>query len=1278
MLAKIKKNLKLKVKKITTVISTLAIVVNVFMPGAFLIPVPAAYADEPQQMCSVPIDVVLMLDTSGSMAEGESPNTCEWWNLETVGPSQQCVRHIDYNKTESWCNTKHVPQCDLPIFYPATPKKITAAKDAANSFIDNLGPNDQSAIGFFNTTASLEKYLSNNHQATKDTIDGLVPSGSTNIGDAIALANTELGSVRANPQAVKAIILLTDGKANKPNGPGYSEYPADVTYAENMAAEAADPSKNYKIFTIGLGEDDEINETMLQNIANITGAKYYYAPDGNGLEEIYNQIALEVCQYSSISGCKYNDANKNGLIDSGENTIPNWTVTLTNGVVEFTQTTIDGCYSFSGLPPDTYTLGEELPSGEVWITTAEPTNPIQIDWDQHLTGMNFLNYQPICGNQFIDIETNEVCERDQQETRENEQTGYIETRYCNYDCLGWSGWIGQSCGDGEINGNEQCDGGLSQDDPHYGDPRYTCSATQCTIVFAPICNDGNRDEPEQCEGDSQQSCPLNNGYTGSQACNQCQWGVCESIGESCGDGTVNGLEICDNGVNNGTPGYCNNDCSGLTGAVCGNNIREGTEQCDGSAGVTTGFHCTQTCSLEEDQTGSAICGNGVTETGESCDDGISNGTYGFCNSDCSGQTAAICGNGVPEGSEACDNGQSNGEHQICSSQCTLNAICNNGVDDDGDQLIDQLDPGCHTDGDVNNSQSYDPTDNDETDAYTIKAGDIVINEIMQNPKKVSDLNGEWFEVYNITSHDIDLNSCVIADSGSNYHTIGSALVVPAHGYAVLGNNNNKSTNGGVDVNYKYSGFVLNNTSDEIILACGGIEIDRVEYDGGPNFPNPDGKSMTLASPFANNNVGSNWCMATSPFGLGDKGTPGAANDPCAGICASSVAGKKYNNMEQPLTGWTIQLYDNQDAFLTSTMTSETGDYYFGNLCLGSYKIKEILQTGWAQTAPVDNGGAHLVTIETEDTNLTGLDFWNVQYSSIVGYKYQDDDGDVLTTTDQTKGLQNWTINLFKNGEQTAMATTTTDAAGHFQFNNLLPGEYILTEILLTGWTQLDAPATVTLSAGTSSTDNNFINYYSGGKGGEEQVCGNNIREGEEICDGSDGATAGYHCTQLCTLEADQAGGGGGGGGGGSAADVCGDGILNEKTEQCDGIYGTPAGYFCTDKCQLQKTEISAPEEEGGIGGGPTEETGGTGGGPGEIGGGLAVVSPVIAGEAIKEPEQEVPAVPNEMVLGAKTECPLCGWPSWMLAVLLLAGQAAIYYYIFRARLNSAKGDDQKA
>jgi hypothetical protein len=41
--------------------------------------------------------------------------------------------------------------------------------------------------------------------------------------------------------------------------------------------------------------------------------------------------------------------------------------------------------------------------------------------------------------------------------------------------------------------------------------------------------------------------------------------------------------------------------------------------------------------------------------------------------------------------------------------------CSDGVDNDGDGVIDASDPGCHTDGNPNNPDSYDPNDDSEAD-----------------------------------------------------------------------------------------------------------------------------------------------------------------------------------------------------------------------------------------------------------------------------------------------------------------------------------------------------------------------------------------------------------------------------------------------------------------------------------------------------------------------------------------------------------------------------------
>ncbi len=51
--------------------------------------------------------------------------------------------------------------------------------------------------------------------------------------------------------------------------------------------------------------------------------------------------------------------------------------------------------------------------------------------------------------------------------------------------------------------------------------------------------------------------------------------------------------------------------------------------------------------------------------------------------------------------------------------------CRDNKDNDGDNKEDKADPGCHTDGNVNNDDSYDRDDNDERDAQVIIIKKIV-------------------------------------------------------------------------------------------------------------------------------------------------------------------------------------------------------------------------------------------------------------------------------------------------------------------------------------------------------------------------------------------------------------------------------------------------------------------------------------------------------------------------------------------------------------------------
>lgn len=202
---------------------------------------------------------------------------------------------------------------------------------------------------------------------------------------------------------------------------------------------------------------------------------------------------------------------------------------------------------------------------------------------------------------------------------------------------------------------------------------------------------------------------------------------------------------------------------------------------------------------------------------------------------------------------------------------------------------------------------------------TITVPDIIITEIMLNPSTSSDALGEYFEIYNNSGADVDINGWIIKDNGSNNHTInhGAALTITNGGFLILGKNRDLGTNGNVTVDYEItSGFTLTNTDDEIILQnTSGIEIDRVEYDGGTGFPNPTNASMYLTNIDLDNNTGSNWATSTTSEGgiTPDKGSPGVIGETSLPVELISFRGEKANTNVQ-LT-WKTATEINNDYFI---------------------------------------------------------------------------------------------------------------------------------------------------------------------------------------------------------------------------------------------------------------------------------------------------------------------------------------------------------------------------
>lgn len=187
-----------------------------------------------------------------------------------------------------------------------------------------------------------------------------------------------------------------------------------------------------------------------------------------------------------------------------------------------------------------------------------------------------------------------------------------------------------ACGNGVVEGDEECDQGGANADT-------AACKSDCTDQF---CGDGFTGPGEGCDDANMDD---------TDACSN----TCALT--SCGDGSVQSGEGCDDAnANDGDdcPSTCQN-------ASCGDGfVHEGVEQCD-SGGETAA--CDGDCTT-------ATCGDGhPNETaGEQCDDGNGDGSDA-CPPTCQN---AYCGDGyVHAGVEQCDDGNM-GSGDGCSASCT--------------------------------------------------------------------------------------------------------------------------------------------------------------------------------------------------------------------------------------------------------------------------------------------------------------------------------------------------------------------------------------------------------------------------------------------------------------------------------------------------------------------------------------------------------------------------------------------------------------------------------
>ena len=162
---------------------------------------------------------------------------------------------------------------------------------------------DKIGLASYSSQASHNEALTSSFSTVRNEMDGLSPNGGTNIAHGLALGRQILDGAGKRANAVRVIVLLTDGVANtycgsssygsgsayngtSCSGPNSSVSTA-VTHARNEADRAA--NGDIIIFTIGLGY--AVDGAFLEDIADRGDGTYYFAPTAAQLDEAFESIA---------------------------------------------------------------------------------------------------------------------------------------------------------------------------------------------------------------------------------------------------------------------------------------------------------------------------------------------------------------------------------------------------------------------------------------------------------------------------------------------------------------------------------------------------------------------------------------------------------------------------------------------------------------------------------------------------------------------------------------------------------------------------------------------------------------------------------------------------------------------------------------------------------------------------------------------------------------------------------------------------------------------------
>ena len=247
------------------------------------------------------------------------------------------------------------------------------------------------------------------------------------------------------------------------------------------------------------------------------------------------------------------------------------------------------------------------------------------------------------------------------------------------------------------------------------------------------------------------------------------------------------------------------------------------------------------------------------------------------------------------------------------------------------------------------------------------------------------------------------------------------------------------------------------------LESDGTPVDRTRLTDGSGFYEFTG--LRAGTYTVSEEMQAGWAAVTPmsydvAVGSGSVLSRSFGNMPYGHICGYKWLDANMNGVwdlgESAVPGWEISLYgEDVSGYLVdmSVLTDGTGYYCFSDLLPGVYTVSEEMQAGWSAVTPTS---IVLDVSAVEPFAAEDVNFGNVRFGSICGYKWLDEFMNGAWDYYEV-GLPGWTIELtgvLADGSEFGPIYTLTDCSGAYCFEGLLPGTYIVREIIPDGWVHI--------------------------------------------------------------------------------------------------------------------------------------------------------------------------------------------------------------------------------